>query len=110
MSVDKKALPVVTERKPPNSGRKKLPQKALAFFEDSARVGIVQITAHAVQFLEGPPPGGFSLSRSLDFLQTVVNKEGPDPESDWPSQSLPDSLSLGKRDTTFRLFEPNNTT
>jgi hypothetical protein len=54
-------LPVVTERKLLNSGRKKLPQKALAFFGDSARVGIVQIAALAVQFLEGPPPGGFSL-------------------------------------------------
>ena len=60
----RKLLPVVTERNLPNSGRKKLPQKALAFFEDSARVGIVQITALAVQFLEGPPPGGFSVSRS----------------------------------------------
>jgi hypothetical protein len=50
----------VTDRKLPNSGRKKLPQKALAFFEGSARVGIATSLLLQFQFLEGPPPGGFS--------------------------------------------------
>jgi hypothetical protein len=45
----------------PNSGRKKPPQKALAFFDDSAKVGIVTSLLLQFQFLEGPPPGGFSL-------------------------------------------------
>jgi hypothetical protein len=39
-------------------------KKALAFFLDSARVGIVTSLLLQFQFLEGPPPGGFSLFRS----------------------------------------------
>jgi hypothetical protein len=67
----RKLLPVVAERKLPNSGRKKLPQKALAFFEDSAKVGIVQITALAVQFLEGPLRRVFSfLGHWISFRQS----------------------------------------
>src|ERR1700676_4563292 len=47
------------------SGRKKPSQKALAFLFGSARVGTAKYPALTeLQFLEGPPPGGFSLFRS----------------------------------------------
>jgi hypothetical protein len=52
------------EKTSPDSGRKKPPQKALAFFLGSARVGIVRSLLLQFQFLEGPPPGGFSLFSS----------------------------------------------
>jgi hypothetical protein len=35
-------------------------KKALAFLEGSARVGIATSLLLQFQFLEGPPPGGFS--------------------------------------------------
>jgi hypothetical protein len=52
------------EKTSPDSGRKKPPQKALAFFFGSARVGIATSLLLQFQFLEGPLPGGFSLFRS----------------------------------------------
>jgi hypothetical protein len=42
------------EKTSPDSGRKKPPQKVLAFFLDSARVGIVQIAALAVSVFRRP--------------------------------------------------------
>jgi hypothetical protein len=39
-------------------------KKALAFFYDSARVGIVTSLLLQFRFLEGPPPGGFFFFRS----------------------------------------------
>jgi hypothetical protein len=41
------------------SGRKKPPQKALAFFFGSARVGIVKSLLLQIQFLEARRPAGF---------------------------------------------------
>jgi hypothetical protein len=47
------------EKAPPDSGRKKPPQKALAFFFGSARVGIVKSLLLQIQFLEARRPAGF---------------------------------------------------
>jgi hypothetical protein len=47
-----------------NSGRKKPPQKALAFFFGSARVGIVRSLLLQFQFLEARPQAGFLFVRS----------------------------------------------
>ena len=51
-----------------------------------------------------PASAGFLFARSLEFLQTVVNTKEPDPESDRPSQSLPEYLSHGKCDATCECF------
>jgi hypothetical protein len=47
------------EKTPPDSGRKKPPQKALAFFFGSARVGIATSLLLQFQFLEARFPAGF---------------------------------------------------
>ena len=86
---------------PPNSGRKKPPQKALAFFCRILQEWDCQITALTeLQFLEGPLRRVFFF-RSSGFLQLLA-QEGP--ESRRPSPSLPDYFSHGKLNATCKCF------
>ena len=98
-------------RKPPEFRPHKTAAKNLLRpLPDSVRLDC-HIALTELQFLEGPLRRVFFfLGHWISFGQSVVSTEGPDPESDWPSQSLPDSLSLGKHDTTFRLSFSNSTT
>jgi hypothetical protein len=54
------ASPFVKEENLPDSGRTKPPQKTLASASGFCKSGIVTSLLLQFQFLEGPPPGGFS--------------------------------------------------
>ena len=81
-------------------------KKVLAFISRCCRIGVVQTPAPMeLRFLEGPPPGGFSVSRSFDsisFANLDQSERGETPESECPNRSLPYSRRHGKSNTTSR--------
>ena len=81
-------------------------KKLLAFISRCCRIGVVQTPAPMeLRFLEGPPPGGFSVSRSFDsisFANKDQSERGGTPESECPNRSLPYSRRHGKCNTTSR--------
>jgi hypothetical protein len=67
---------------PPHSGHIKPPQKVLAFFYDSARVGFSGRRSYRASVYERPASAGFSFLGHREFLQVSAedaqNRTGPD--------------------------------
>ena len=90
------------------SGRKKPPQKALAFFCGSARFGIAKSLLLQFQFFRSPPPGGFSFCYVIGFPSNICeHRNGRIPESEGPRKKCvlrigQQQARLGKRSVPAR--------